>query len=252
MSLVRTANVARLDQKGCSYGAQESLIQMGATCLNPGGCSSGHEGGSSGPRVAHTDCKGCSSGPWALLVRSMRVPEAPVSSWGAAPETLAMAQLDAQGGLFRSHPCDEKEFTFPRNISAGSLGSLLGHHHSANHVEEGPEPTVTDPLIDPSLPKEVASPVLSGTITRSKSKHELKLLEKIPDNAEATVVLVGCVQFLDQPTMAFVRLQEAAQLDAVLEVPVPVRFLFVLLGPSSANMDYHEIGRSISTLMSDK
>lgn len=52
--------------------------------------------------------------------------------------------------------------------------------------------------------------------------------------------------------MAFVRLQEAAQLDAVLEVPVPVRFLFVLLGPSSANMDYHEIGRSISTLMSDK
>lgn len=26
---------------------------------------------------------------------------------------------------------------------------------------------------------------------RSKSKHELKLLEKIPENAEATVVLVG-------------------------------------------------------------
>lgn len=60
------------------------------------------------------------------------------------------------------------------------------------------------------------------------------------------------MEFLDQPTMAFVRLQEAAQLEAVLEVPVPVRFLFVLLGPSSANMDYHEIGRSISTLMSDK
>lgn len=52
--------------------------------------------------------------------------------------------------------------------------------------------------------------------------------------------------------MAFVRLQEAAELDSVLEVPIPVRFLFVLLGPSSANMDYHEIGRSISTLMSDK
>ncbi|KAK2096890.1 Anion exchange protein 2 [Saguinus oedipus] len=52
--------------------------------------------------------------------------------------------------------------------------------------------------------------------------------------------------------MAFVRLREAVELDAVLEVPVPVRFLFLLLGPSSANMDYHEIGRSISTLMSDK
>ena len=62
----------------------------------------------------------------------------------------------------------------------------------------------------------------------------------------------GCVEFLSRPTMAFVRLREAAELDAVLEVPVPVRFLFLLLGPSSANMDYHEIGRSISTLMSDK
>nr|XP_020655840.1 anion exchange protein 2 [Pogona vitticeps] len=165
--------------------------------------------------------------------------------------------------LKHSHPSDEKEFSFPRNISAGSLGSLLVHHHSANHVAEGAEPTVTDPLIGGSVnehetrvdvekEREVPAPALSGGIIRSKSKHELKLLEKIPDNAEATVVLVGSVEFLDQPTMAFVRLQEAVQLDAVLEVPVPVRFLFVLLGPSSANMDYHEIGRSISTLMSDK
>uniref|UniRef100_A0A8C3NZU6 Anion exchange protein 2 n=1 Tax=Cyanoderma ruficeps TaxID=181631 RepID=A0A8C3NZU6_9PASS len=165
--------------------------------------------------------------------------------------------------LKHSHPSDEKEFSFPRNISAGSLGSLLVHHHSTNHVAEGSEPAVTEPLIaghagehdtrvDVEREREVVTPTPPAGITRSKSKHELKLLEKIPDNAEATVVLVGCVEFLDQPTMAFVRLQEAVELDAVLEVPVPVRFLFVLLGPSSTHMDYHEIGRSISTLMSDK
>lgn len=62
----------------------------------------------------------------------------------------------------------------------------------------------------------------------------------------------GSVDFLEQPTMAFVRLQEAVELESVLEVPVPVRFLFVLLGPTSSSMDYHQIGRSISTLMSDK
>uniref|UniRef100_A0A674DS63 Anion exchange protein n=1 Tax=Salmo trutta TaxID=8032 RepID=A0A674DS63_SALTR len=84
------------------------------------------------------------------------------------------------------------------------------------------------------------------------SKHELKLLEKIPENAEATVVLVGTVAFLEQPSMAFVRLQEAVLLESVLEVPVPVRFLFLLMGPPIANIDYHQIGRSISTLMSDK
>lgn len=64
--------------------------------------------------------------------------------------------------------------------------------------------------------------------------------------------LSGSVDFLEQPTMAFVRLQEAVELESVLEVPVPVRFLFVLLGPTTTSMDYHQIGRSISTLMSDK
>ncbi|XP_066572314.1 anion exchange protein 2a isoform X2 [Amia ocellicauda] len=173
--------------------------------------------------------------------------------------------------LKHSHPSDEKEPIFPRNISAASLGSLLVHHHSGNHTAVpppasragAPEPSVTEPLMgggprhsDPDtwvdiekLEKE-ATPTLG--MHRSKSKHELKLLEKIPENAEATVVLVGSVDFLEQPTMAFVRLLEAVQLESVLEVPVPVRFLFVLLGPSSTNMDYHQIGRSISTLMSDK
>lgn len=62
----------------------------------------------------------------------------------------------------------------------------------------------------------------------------------------------GCVEFLEQPAMAFVRLNEAVLLESVLEVPVPVRFLFVLFGPTQSNVDYHEIGRSFATLMSDK
>uniref|UniRef100_A0A8C9T9S2 Anion exchange protein n=1 Tax=Scleropages formosus TaxID=113540 RepID=A0A8C9T9S2_SCLFO len=161
--------------------------------------------------------------------------------------------------LKHSHPSDEKEHsTFPRNISAASLGSLI--HHSTNHIAQ-PEPSVTDPLMGGTGSEaethididkhEKEAPQTLG-MHRSKSKHELKLLEKIPENAEATVVLVGSVDFLEQPTMAFVRLQEAVELDSVLEVPIPVRFLFVLLGPPCTTMDYHQIGRSISTLMSDK
>ncbi|XP_039645425.1 anion exchange protein 2b isoform X2 [Perca fluviatilis] len=165
-----------------------------------------------------------------------------------------------------SHPSDEKEHSspFPRNISAASLGSLITHHNSANHTHP-PEPSVTDPLmgtvyapgdmetcIDMEKNDVQKEPTLVSGMHRSKSKHELKLLEKIPENAEATVVLVGSVDFLEQPTMAFVRLQEAVELESVLEVPVPVRFLFVLLGPPTTSMDYHQIGRSISTLMSDK
>ena len=36
------------------------------------------------------------------------------------------------------------------------------------------------------------------------------------------------------------------------EVPVPTRFIFILLGPQGNQMRYHEIGRSIATLMSDE
>uniref|UniRef100_A0A8C6UBQ1 Anion exchange protein n=1 Tax=Neogobius melanostomus TaxID=47308 RepID=A0A8C6UBQ1_9GOBI len=160
--------------------------------------------------------------------------------------------------LKHSHPSDEKEHSspFPRNISAASLGSLIPHHHSTNHIHHFGG--MCDPFGD-RLPSflfkfilHYKEPVLTSGMHRSKSKHELKLLEKIPENAEATVVLVGSVDFLEQPTMAFVRLQEAVLLESVLEVPVPVRFLFVLLGPPTTSMDYHQIGRSISTLMSDK
>uniref|UniRef100_A0A672FIH5 Anion exchange protein n=1 Tax=Salarias fasciatus TaxID=181472 RepID=A0A672FIH5_SALFA len=95
------------------------------------------------------------------------------------------------------------------------------------------------------FPLSTVTPVMGRTTAPS-------LMEKIPEGAEATVVLVGSVDFLDQPSMAFVRLHEAVLLESVLEVPVPVKFLFLLLGPLTANIDYHEIGRSISTLMANK
>ncbi|XP_074835431.1 band 3 anion transport protein isoform X2 [Carettochelys insculpta] len=79
-----------------------------------------------------------------------------------------------------------------------------------------------------------------------------QLLEKIPEDAEATLVLVGRAAFLDRPTLAFVRLREAAELDSVLQVPVPVRFLFMVLGPDSPHISYHEIGRAISTMMAER
>ncbi|XP_033982763.1 LOW QUALITY PROTEIN: anion exchange protein 2-like [Trematomus bernacchii] len=147
--------------------------------------------------------------------------------------------------LRHSHPSDEKDHSlFSKNISAANMDALIDCHngqsepsiHLTNHREADGEKSKNEAL----------------PVTQSRSKHEVKLMEKIPERAEATVVLVGSVGFLEQPSMAFVRLQEAVLLDSVLEVPVPVRFLFLLLGPPTANMDYHQIGRSISTLMSDK
>uniref|UniRef100_A0A3Q1EFM6 Anion exchange protein n=1 Tax=Acanthochromis polyacanthus TaxID=80966 RepID=A0A3Q1EFM6_9TELE len=84
------------------------------------------------------------------------------------------------------------------------------------------------------------------------SAQTFSTYSSVPGFSVPSPVSAGSVDFLDQPSMAFVRLQEAVLLESVLEVPIPVRFLFLLLGPPTANMDYHQIGRSISTLMSDK
>ncbi|XP_042715214.1 electrogenic sodium bicarbonate cotransporter 4 isoform X4 [Chrysemys picta bellii] len=78
-----------------------------------------------------------------------------------------------------------------------------------------------------------------------------KFIKKIPKDAEASNVLVGEVDFLEKPFVAFVRLIQSTMLGGVTEVPVPTRFLFILLGPSGKAKSYNEIGRAIATLMVD-
>ncbi|XP_075457479.1 electrogenic sodium bicarbonate cotransporter 4 isoform X4 [Ascaphus truei] len=78
-----------------------------------------------------------------------------------------------------------------------------------------------------------------------------KFIKKIPRDAEASNVLVGEVDFLDKPFVAFIRLAQSLMLGGVTEVPVPTRFLFILLGPMGKAKSYIEIGRAIATLMVD-
>uniref|UniRef100_A0A0L8HDC4 Anion exchange protein n=2 Tax=Octopus bimaculoides TaxID=37653 RepID=A0A0L8HDC4_OCTBM len=78
------------------------------------------------------------------------------------------------------------------------------------------------------------------------------ILKRIPIGSEATTVMVGCVDFLQKPAMAFVRLSEGQIIKNFTEVPLPTRFVSVLLGPDNGEMDYHEVGRSLSTLMSNQ
>ncbi|XP_052590042.1 sodium bicarbonate cotransporter 3 isoform X2 [Peromyscus californicus insignis] len=81
---------------------------------------------------------------------------------------------------------------------------------------------------------------------------DMNFMRKIPTGAEASNVLVGEVDFLERPIIAFVRLAPAVLLSGLTEVPVPTRFLFLLLGPAGKAPQYHEIGRSIATLMTDE
>ncbi|KAL2101230.1 hypothetical protein ACEWY4_002991 [Coilia grayii] len=71
------------------------------------------------------------------------------------------------------------------------------------------------------------------------------------DAVEASVVLSGALESLQKPVVAFGRLINSVLMDSVLEAPIPVRFVFVLVGPSGRGMDFHESGRAMATLMAD-
>ncbi|KAG7476892.1 hypothetical protein MATL_G00087600 [Megalops atlanticus] len=87
--------------------------------------------------------------------------------------------------------------------------------------------------------------------TPSTDQLKNKFMKKIPRDAEASNVLVGEVDFLEKPFVVFIRLAQATTLGGLTEVPVPTRFLFVLLGPQGKGKSYNEIGRAIATLMVD-
>lgn len=116
---------------------------------------------------------------------------------------------------------------------------------------ETQEPASKKPLLQGQPSTEMRTfTVMEQGLSGSEQKHQLS--SKIPENAEATVVLVGCTALLQKPTLAFVRLKEAVELDSVLHVPLPVRFLLVILGPELPHTSYHEIGRALSAMMAER
>ncbi|CAM5133474.1 unnamed protein product [Eretmochelys imbricata] len=91
-------------------------------------------------------------------------------------------------------------------------------------------------------------------ISEAPLKEQLKnqFQKKIPAEAEVSNILVGEVDFLEKPFIAFIRLQEAVKLGALTEVAFPSRFLFILLGPRAKVKAYHEIGRAVATVLTDE
>uniref|UniRef100_A0A4W6DU87 Anion exchange protein n=1 Tax=Lates calcarifer TaxID=8187 RepID=A0A4W6DU87_LATCA len=112
------------------------------------------------------------------------------------------------------------------------------------------------PLEGPMVSQNSVPNNLDGnkTVERRPSKVgvDMNFMKKIPPGAEASNVLVGEVDFLEKPIIAFVRLSPAVLITGLTEVPVPTRFLFLLLGPHGKGPQYHEIGRSMATLMTDE
>ncbi|KAB1269561.1 Electroneutral sodium bicarbonate exchanger 1 [Camelus dromedarius] len=113
----------------------------------------------------------------------------------------------------------------------------VGKKQSDPHLMDKHGQTVSPQSI-PTTNLEVKNGVNCEHSPVDLSKVDLHFMKKIPTGAEASNVLVGEVDTLDRPIVAFVRLTPAVLLSGLTEVPIPTRFLFILLGPIFHDVAY--------------
>ncbi|VDP71443.1 unnamed protein product [Echinostoma caproni] len=77
------------------------------------------------------------------------------------------------------------------------------------------------------------------------------LTDCLDPGAEACSVLCGILDFLVEPIIVLVRLNCGIINSCVSEVDVPVRFIFVYLGPPRPEMNYPKLARVFAVMMSN-
>uniref|UniRef100_A0A8C6USM4 Solute carrier family 4 member 1a (Diego blood group) n=1 Tax=Neogobius melanostomus TaxID=47308 RepID=A0A8C6USM4_9GOBI len=81
------------------------------------------------------------------------------------------------------------------------------------------------------------------------NKNEIRAVDR--EALLRALLLRRVVENLQKPVVAFVRLQDSVEMPSTLESPIPVRFVFALVGPSNSGIDYSQTGRAMGALMAD-
>uniref|UniRef100_A0A914WV03 Anion exchange protein n=1 Tax=Plectus sambesii TaxID=2011161 RepID=A0A914WV03_9BILA len=140
------------------------------------------------------------------------------------------------------------------HLTRSRLRKITGDH--ANKVEEGKRqsrhsvqssPSVDEPPTPTSLNASPPSSPAPASVDNSGMKN-------MPKDSESAIILVGHVDGLVRPVTAFVRLTEPQMMHPeVPELPIPVRFAFVLLNPHEHYQNETiSIGRTMGALMVDE
>ncbi|XP_023032622.1 electroneutral sodium bicarbonate exchanger 1 isoform X5 [Drosophila willistoni] len=120
---------------------------------------------------------------------------------------------------------------------------------SAQHLKM---PAIAEDMVKSPSSQSMARQGSGTELSEQQHKGNTHFMRKIPPGAEASNILVGEVDFLERNLSCFIRLSQAAVMGDLTEVPVPTRFIFILLGPPGSQSNFHEIGRAMATLMSDE
>ncbi|KRJ97389.1 sodium bicarbonate cotransporter 3 isoform X7 [Drosophila yakuba] len=134
---------------------------------------------------------------------------------------------------------------------AGASPQHLAQNQAQNQGRPQSQTMPKDMVKSPSN-QSMARPGSGTELSEQQHKGNTHFMRKIPPGAEASNILVGEVDFLERTLSCFIRLSQAVVLGDLTEVPVPTRFVFILLGPPGSQSNFHEIGRAMATLMSDE
>ncbi|XP_034128384.1 electroneutral sodium bicarbonate exchanger 1 isoform X3 [Drosophila guanche] len=135
-------------------------------------------------------------------------------------------------------------------------GASPQHHPSKSRGQgqgqQGQSQAMPKDMVKSPSSQSMARPSSGTELNEQQHKGNTHFMRKIPPGAEASNILVGEVDFLERTLSCFIRLSQAALMGDLTEVPVPTRFIFILLGPPGSQSNFHEIGRAMATLMSDE
>ncbi|OWA51813.1 Sodium-driven chloride bicarbonate exchanger [Hypsibius exemplaris] len=140
---------------------------------------------------------------------------------------------------------------FQRSIIARNKSSDVLDPASSSSMRKYNQSLATMPSVNSMSSVDTLSDALSSSPTGDKTNK--RFFKKLPPGSEAASILVAELEFLRRPLTGFVRLRDASNtFRGLVEVPVPVRYVFVALSPKTKGNRVRELGRTMGTLFSDE
>ncbi|KRZ27996.1 Electroneutral sodium bicarbonate exchanger 1 [Trichinella pseudospiralis] len=107
-------------------------------------------------------------------------------------------------------------------------------------------------LLEPLHEESLAAMAKGDKAYNTRAVH-FNLLRKLQKDTEGACILIGSPDFLTYPLVQFVRLKTATVMKNLFEIPIPTRFLYILLIPKDhMARDSDTIGRCMGTLFVDE
>ncbi|CAD5226586.1 unnamed protein product [Bursaphelenchus xylophilus] len=172
-------------------------------------------------------------------------------------------------------PLNAKISDFPNSSKSYRNSVCKPPFDSITESEKVGEGSGKDPLLVPNLSafskrkwsaqnsrRRSISQIVSSTLNELRNSHSKDdplhnfkgdiVLKNLPENTESAQVFVGSVPDLKKVRCVMLRLQKPTFIKEIVDHTLPVKFVFVILGPPLIDLSYHELGRALCTLMANK